>query len=532
MSRRNLFWLLGIVAVSFFGLAVSYSAPTREKDKDYELVRLVVDVLHEVRQRYVVDVDPERERKLVEDMINGGLERLDPHSAYINPRDYKQFDKQSEGKFGGVGISVGFDRANRGQLIVISPMPGTPAYEAGVLAGDVILKIDGKATDSLRMAEAVDLIQGDPGQKVVLTVLHEGSKEPVDVPIVRAVIKVPSVMGDLRKADNPKEWDYFLDKTSKIGYIRLTNFSKTAPAEMKAAVEELQRGGVRGLVIDLRNNPGGLLRSAVEISDLFLSKGVIVSTKGRNHKEEVYEAKEEGTLLSEPGKVVPIAVLINKYSASASEIVAAALQDHGRAVVVGERSYGKGSVQNIILMEKDTSALKLTTASYWRPSGKNIHRFPDSKETDDWGVRPTDSGYRLTAASLTALRAAGVPGAVLAKLKGLPDKRSPTEKEYLDELGKVLTTDEVGQYKAKLTAHADRGFEVPMNDEERLEYMIYRSERDIIRNKPKPADAGKKDGKEKKPFVDRVLERAVEHLKKEIDKAGGAAAAVPPVGNA
>src|SRR5947209_6100067 len=162
MSRRNLFWLLGIVSVSILGLAVSYSAPTRERDKDYELVRLVVDVLHEVRQKYVVDVSPERERKLVEDMINGGLERLDPHSAYINPRDYKQFDKQSEGKFGGVGIQVGFDRQNRGQLTVISPMVGTPAYEAGVLAGDVILKIDGKSTESLRMTEAVDLIQGEP----------------------------------------------------------------------------------------------------------------------------------------------------------------------------------------------------------------------------------------------------------------------------------------------------------------------------------------------------------------------------------
>jgi carboxyl-terminal processing protease len=235
---------------------------------------------------------------------------------------------------------------------------------------------------------------------------------------------------------------------------------------MKAAVEELQRGGVRGLVIDLRNNPGGLLRAAVEISDLFLNKGLIVSTKGRNHKEEVYEAKEEGTLLSEPGKAVPIAILINKYSASASEIVAAALQDHGRAVVVGERSYGKGSVQNIILMEKDTSALKLTTASYWRPSGKNIHRFPDSKETDDWGVKPS------------------------------------------------------------------AGFEVPMKDEERLEYMLYRSDRDVVRLKPKPeAKAPEtKDAKPKKPFTDRVLEKAVEHLKKEIDK--GAAAGVPVLHNA
>jgi carboxyl-terminal processing protease len=444
--------LLGIAAVSVFGLAVAYSAPPRERAKDYELVRLVVDVLHEVRHKYVVDIDPERERKLVEDMINGGLERLDPHSTYINPKDFKQFDKQSEGKFGGVGIQVGFDRQNRGQLTVISPMAGTPAYEAGVLAGDIILKIDGKSTESLRMSEAVDLIQGEPGQKVVLTVVHEGSKDPVDLPITRAVIKVQSVLGDRRRGDKSGDWDFFLDGGSKIGYIRLTNFSKTTAGELRAAVEGLDKDGVRGLILDLRNNPGGLLRSAVEVSDLFLNEGVIVSTKGRNHREEVYKAKREGTLLTEAGKVVPLAVLVNKYSASASEIVAAALQDHQRAVVIGERSYGKGSVQNIIPMENETSALKLTTASYWRPSGKNIHRFPDSKDTDDWGVKP------------------------------------------------------------------DPGFEVPMKDEERVEYLLYRSDRDIVRTKPRPADKEKKDGKGKKPFVDRVLQKAVDHLKEEIQK--------------
>src|SRR5436305_14021171 len=151
MSRRNLYWLLGIAAVSVFGIAVAYATPTREKDHDYELVRLMVDVLHEVRSKYVVEVSPERERKLVEDMINGGLERLDPHSQYINPREYKQFDKQSDGKFGGIGIQVGYDRQNRGQLTVISPMVGTPAYDAGILAGDLIVKIDGKSTENMRL---------------------------------------------------------------------------------------------------------------------------------------------------------------------------------------------------------------------------------------------------------------------------------------------------------------------------------------------------------------------------------------------
>jgi carboxyl-terminal processing protease len=449
MSRSNLYWLLGVTAVALFGFTVSYSAPTREKDRDYELVRLVVDVLHEVREKYVQDVDPDRERKLVEDMINGGLERLDPHSAYINPRQYKQFDKQSEGKFGGVGIQVGYDPANRTHLSVVTPMVGTPAFDAGIQAGDAIVKIDGKSTDSMRMEDAVDLIQGDPGQKIVLTVLHEGEKEPVDIGITRAIIQVPSVQGDLRKPGNPKEWEYLIDKENRIGYLRLSSFSKTAPTEMRAAVEAMQKEGARGFILDLRNNPGGLLKSAVEISDLFLTEGKIVSTKGRNHRDEAYEAKSEGTLMT-PYEKYPMVVLINKYSASASEIVSAALQDHNRAVIIGERSYGKGSVQNIILMEHDTSALKLTTASYWRPSGKNIHRFPDSKETDEWGVKPNS------------------------------------------------------------------GFEVPMKDEDRLDYLRYRADRDIVRTRPKPAD---KEAKEKKPFVDRVLDKALEHLRKEVRKA-------------
>ncbi len=456
MPLRNLGWLLGIVGVAVFGLAVSHSAPSREKDRDYEMVHLVVDVLHEVRHKYVNEVDPERERKLVEDMINGGLERLDPHSQYINPHEFQQFEKNSKGEFGGIGIEVGYDRRKGGVLSVISPIPDTPAYDAGVLAGDVIVKIDGKATDSLHLSEAVDMIQGEPGQPVTLTVLHEGSKEPVDVPIVRAKIQVQAVMGDHRKADNPKEWEYFLDPENKIGYIRLTGFSEKAAKELKDAVTQLQKQGLRGLVIDLRNNPGGLLRAAVDICNLFVSEGKIVSTKGRNHKDEVYEATPANTIL--PADKCPMAILVNRYSASASEIVSACLQDHDRAVIVGERSYGKGSVQNVIeLKEGDKkAALKLTTASYWRPSGKNIHRFPDAKESDEWGVKPNE------------------------------------------------------------------GFEVKLSDEERLEYLIDRSQRDVVRGKAVTTDPPKEDkdkDKKKKPFEDRVLNKALEYLRGEIKHA-------------
>ncbi|MFM7149317.1 MAG: S41 family peptidase, partial [Gemmataceae bacterium] len=234
------------------------------------------------------------------------------------------------------------------------------------------------------------------------------------------------------------------------------NFSTTPTTELKSAVETLEKERIRGLIIDLRNNPGGLLRAAVEISDLFLTDGVIVSTKGRNHREEVFRAKLDGTMLMPMGRPVPIVVLVNHYSASASEILAAALQDHKRAVVMGERSYGKGSVQNILLLENDSSALKLTTAGYFRPSGKNIHRFPDAKDfeaaridPDEWGVKP------------------------------------------------------------------DAGMETAMTELERVEYMAYRSDRDIIRKSPK---APEKDaqGNPKKPYEDKVLKKALDYLRKEV----------------
>jgi carboxyl-terminal processing protease len=470
MPRRNLAWVLAIATAITLGLAATHiyswaQERQQRRDQNYELIRLVVDVLGEVDDKYVTPLDAERKRKLVEDMINGGLDRLDPHSTFINARDYKQFAKQSKGKFGGVGIQLGYDRGNGMQLTVVSPMVGTPAYDAGILAGDLITKIDGKTTDNMRLSEAVELIQGDPGQKITLTVLHQGSKKPVDVEITRAVIEVPAVLGDRHKPGNPKEWDYFVDAPNRIAYIRLNAFSETAAAEVRAVVEDLERQGVRGLVLDLRNNPGGLLKAAVEICDLFLSEGRIVTTRGRNQDEVPYNAHEQGTLLL-PAKDHPMAVLVNRYSASASEIVAAALQDHHRAAIVGERSYGKGSVQNIIPMEGGTSALKLTTASYWRPSGKNIHRFPDSKDTDEWGVKP------------------------------------------------------------------DPGFEVKLSDEERLGYFYYRRDRDVIPGKgapaPKPPSAEKSKGKEKakKPFEDRVLEKALEYLRGELKKVGAAPAPV------
>lgn len=451
MSRWNLAWILTLPSVVIVGLTIAFCAPrgSKSRDQDYQNVQLMVEVLAEVDQNYVRELTPEQKKKFVEDMINGGLERLDPYSGFYNEDDYRELEKTTDGKFGGIGVQVNVDRAT-GYLQVISPMVGTPAYDAGILAGDLILKVDGKPTDGLRYDDLIRSIQGEPGTQVTLTVVHEGTKEPVDISITRAIIEIQSVLGDRRIPDNPAEWDWMIDKTHRIGYIRLAGFSEHTASELKSAIQKLEAQGVRGLVIDLRDNPGGLLTSSVEISDLFLDKGRIVSIRDRKGREKAYDAKDKGTLLLPPS-AHPMAVLVNKNSASASEIVAAALQDHGRAVIVGERTFGKGSVQNVIKIPDRTPpvALKLTTASYWRPSGTNIHRHADAKETDDWGVKP------------------------------------------------------------------NAGFEVKLTDAERLQYLRWRRARDIVHGKAATTPA-KKPEKEEPAFTDKMLEKALEHLRKEL----------------
>lgn len=392
MPRWNLAWLVGLGALTLFGLSLCHTAPAPlAADKRYDNVRLLVDVLEEVQHKYVRELDADKMRELVEDMINSGLEHLDPHSGFISQEEYQQFQQQSRGKFGGIGVKIVLQPGTN-QVVVLSPMVGTPAYAAGIQAGDIILKVDGKSTEALSLKKVVEMIQGEPGQKVTLTVLHEGQKKPVDITVVRAEIQVESVLGDT-PLDNPEhKWNYWIDADNGIAYLRLTAFTETTAEELVRVVEYLQRNRLRGLVIDLRDNPGGLLRAAIEVSSLFLPEGQrIVSTRGRNQREEVYRARPHPRL--PPILDIPLAVLVNRWSASASEIVAAALQDHLRAVIVGERSFGKGSVQNVIPLEEG-GALKLTTASYWRPSGKNIHRFPDSKEEDEWGVQP-NKGFEV-----------------------------------------------------------------------------------------------------------------------------------------
>lgn len=343
-----------------------------------------VDAVEQVAANYVREVSRE---DLLNSALRGMLNELDPYSSYFDDPQWKQFQKQIEGSFTGIGVQIDFDRKS-GRPMVLAPVVGSPAYTAGVLGGDIILEIDGASTEDWDRQRVVEALTGPPGTEVRLKVKHPDTDEPVELTIQRAVIELDSVMGDHRKPDDDT-WDYFLDPQSKLGYVRITTFGDDTAADLRRALQELKAGGVKGLILDLRDNPGGLLSAAVEISEMFLADGRIVSTKGRNYPERAYDAK--------PGDVfedVPMVVLINGQSASASEIVASALQDHQRATIVGQRSFGKGTVQGILPLEEGETRLRLTVATYHRPNGHPIHRFRNAKPSDEWGVSP-DEGMEV-----------------------------------------------------------------------------------------------------------------------------------------
>lgn len=375
MPRRNLVAITLVGALSL--LCWRNSQGAKPKDEMMELYGVFVDAVEQVEANYV---RPVPRQELLESALRGMLAHLDPHSSYFSKNDWGQFKKQIEGSFSGIGVTIDIDDESQ-KLKVVAPLVGSPAYEAGILAGDTIEEVDGTPTEGMTPQQAVKALQGRPGTPVKLTVLHPGAEKPETISIRRAQIEVPSVMGDVRKADD--SWDFMIDKDRKIGYIRITSFIQSTTEDLKKALTTLEGQGMKGLILDLRDDPGGLLSAAVEVSDLFVEEGVIVSTRGRNTKERTYEAEKEGTFSD-----FPMVVLINQHSASASEIVSACLQDHKRATIVGQRSYGKGSVQNILPLDKGESVLKLTVATYWRPSGKNIHRFKNAKDSDDWGVQP------------------------------------------------------------------------------------------------------------------------------------------------
>jgi carboxyl-terminal processing protease len=372
MPRRNLYLLLAIAVGSLV---------CHQKVQPNRFGRVLVDAMGQIEQRYI---EPIGQDELFEAAVEGMVGRLDDYSAFISPKTLPEFWETIEQEFGGIGIEVLFDRRTS-QLTVVRPLVGSPAYEAGILAGDKILKIDGQSTRGLSADDAVARMRGRPGEPVTLSILHEGQQQPVEIELLRANIQVDTLLGDTRRADG--SWDFALEGHPGVAYLRITTFAEKTPEELRQALETV-RPWMKGLILDLRDDPGGALNAAKAVCDLFVDSGAIVTTR-RRRGEEITMASKDGTYLG-----FPMAVLVNQYSASASEIVAACLQDHQRAVIVGQRTYGKGTVQEVIYLEGGQGALKLTTASYWRPSEKNIHRQEGARDEDTWGVMP-DEGYQV-----------------------------------------------------------------------------------------------------------------------------------------
>lgn len=390
MKARSHFFVWVLLIVSPMLTATAAANPEEEtqaaqqvksSEDYYELFELFVDSMDQIERNYVKPVD---RRELVEAAIEGMLEKLDPYSSFVPPEELEEFRTGVESSFGGIGLQV---EIVDGQLKVVSPLVGSPAYQAGIIAGDIIHQIDGEPADGLTLDEATRKLKGEVGTSVKLTVKHADAEEHQVYIVKREIVRVDTVLGDRRQADDT--WNFMYDDQRKIGYIRITAFGRETSTDLRAALDQLQRAQVRGLVLDLRFNPGGLLTSAIEVSDMFLSEGNIVSTAGRNAPKRSWEANAEEIIPH-----LPLVVLVNRYSASASEIVSACLQDNKRALIVGERTWGKGSVQNVIELEGGKSILKLTTASYQRPNGHNIHRFHGAQDADEWGVLP-DNGYRI-----------------------------------------------------------------------------------------------------------------------------------------
>ena len=347
--KKLLFMILLVFITSKLTLA------NTEEEKDVDVlplneIRTFTEIFSKIKNDYVENIN---DKKLIENAIRGMLHGLDPHSAYLDKEAYRELQEGASGEFGGLGIEVSYED---GFVKVISPIDDTPAQRAGVKAGDLIIKLDGKSVKGISLMEAVKMMRGKPGSEIVLTILREGEEKPFNLPVVRDVITVKNIKSETIEPG--------------LMYIRISNFQIHTVDDMRKSLKKLKNentNNLKGLVLDLRNNPGGLLNAAVGVSDLFLTNGLIVYTEGRIKDSKLkFTAKP-----TEVFKNIPIIVLVNGGSASASEIVAGALQDHKRAIIMGERTFGKGSVQTILPMSDET-ALKLTTARYYTPSGRSI----------------------------------------------------------------------------------------------------------------------------------------------------------------
>ena len=370
MTRERVAWLIASVMIGT--LAFQINGTLAHRDDDYAFVRTLVDIHRQVARNYVEGVD---EEKLRQGAIDGMLEQLDPYSNYVPPARQEEFDRHLEGTFKGIGVQL--DQAENGDIRVISPIEGSPAFRAGVLAGDVILKVNGEDLKGMKVDQVQDKIKKGP-LEVRMRVRHETGEEVDLPPMTRQEIVLPTVKGYKRNPD--AGWNWFVSDQPRIGYLRLTQFTPDSHDKVKAALEQMLAAGMQAFILDLRFNPGGRLDQAEQIVDLFVDEGVIVVTKGRNRPQQVARAERDGTLPN-----FPMIVLVNEHSASASEVVAGSLQDNGRALVLGERTYGKGSVQEVMQLDNREGELKLTVAYYYLPSGRLVHKKPGAT---DWGVEP------------------------------------------------------------------------------------------------------------------------------------------------
>ena len=391
-------------------LARAVAQGTSNRNDMYDMLKVFGDVLERVRAEYV---DPVNDKELIENAINGVLTGLDPHSSYMNTKAFKDMQVQTKGEFGGLGIEVSEDK---GMIKVVSPIDDTPAARAGIKPGDIITALDGKTVIGLSLNDAVDHMRGPINSKIVLTLKRQDVDKPVEVSLVRETIHIQVVKSRM--------------EPHGIGYVRLTQFTEQADSSIRQAVKNLSQqnnGKLRGLVLDLRNNPGGLLDQAVAVSSDFINQGEIVSTRARHPEDsQRWDAKGDDILHG-----VPVVVLINGGSASASEIVSGALQDHHRAVLLGTKSFGKGSVQTVIPLPGN-SAMRLTTARYYTPSGRSIQALgitPDVPVRETREERPTFGGEReadynrvLTNEGGTGTKAVPPRTDLPAIVKQIPDK--------------------------------------------------------------------------------------------------------------
>ena len=370
---RKIFFIISIFFLKFS----TFNPVVAAENEVYKKIDLFGEVLEKINKEYVDEIN---QSESMDAAIDGLLQSLDPYSAYMSPEIFNEMQTETSGEFGGLGIEVNMES---GVVKVISPIDDTPASRAGIKAGDYIIKIDDIQVQGKSLSEAVDLMRGPVGSSIILTVRRIGQKKALTFEIVREIIQIKSVKADLLK--------------NNVGYLRLTSFNENSGDQIREQIREFEKNGnINSYILDLRNNPGGLLSQAIRISDFFLDNGEIVSTKSRKASENRKWFAKKGDLIG--GKT--LVVLINYGSASASEIVAGALQDHKRAIILGENSYGKGSVQSIIPL-KNKGAIRLTVAKYYLPSGKSISEVgvsPDieiDEDTDEFRIK-TDTDNQLS----------------------------------------------------------------------------------------------------------------------------------------